>query len=175
MSSNIKEKPEEGKPLEVTNLIKNPVSKLNVNAKEFRPKKKVNYECKNEKNNPVPISSENAFVLFNYYMNMQGCCNDPNNYFIPRLYNYNPFEANVNSFYDTNNITKELYLEEEKDENIEDLDNYGEFILEFENCECCKGYPYNCNGSICRNLGVCHCKMHKNMNMINDQKISKLP
>lgn len=28
-------------------------------------------------------------------------------------------------------------------------------------CDCCKGYPYNCEGAICKELGSCHCYMHR--------------
>lgn len=34
-------------------------------------------------------------------------------------------------------------------------------IPECTNCECCKGYPYSCEGSICKELGSCHCYMHR--------------
>lgn len=33
-------------------------------------------------------------------------------------------------------------------------------VPECTNCECCKGYPYNCEGAICKELGSCHCYMH---------------
>jgi hypothetical protein len=34
-------------------------------------------------------------------------------------------------------------------------------VAECSDCSCCKGYPYNCQGSICQELGSCHCYMHR--------------
>lgn len=31
---------------------------------------------------------------------------------------------------------------------------------DFKDCECCKGYVFNCSSEICKNLGICHCVAH---------------
>lgn len=53
-------------------------------------------------------------------------------------------------------LDSQLADEEEIDKKLRDRTQ----IAECSNCNCCKGYPYNCQGSICQELGTCHCYMH---------------
>ena len=33
------------------------------------------------------------------------------------------------------------------------------WVPKYRDCECCKGFVFNCNGEICADLGQCFCKM----------------
>ena len=47
-------------------------------------------------------------------------------------------------------------IEEMVDNISEDEDKW---LPMYRNCECCKGFVFNCKGKICSELGKCYCKM----------------
>ena len=50
----------------------------------------------------------------------------------------------------------------EEDSSGEDEDDClvvnAEYCKECKSCTCCKGFIYICNGAVCKDLGMCHCK-----------------
>lgn len=84
---------------------------------------------------------------------------------------------NNNNVYEDNNddydIDDEEEFEEEDDNEIMDLfkkqieaeidnddsEDEEKWVPEFQNCDCCKGFVYNCVGEICKSMGCCFCKM----------------
>ena len=47
---------------------------------------------------------------------------------------------------------------EEEQEGLDDVERQTEFFEECKDCACCHGYIYSCNGEVCKELGMCHCK-----------------
>lgn len=53
-------------------------------------------------------------------------------------------------------------IDDEENQDMEDevedmFQDISFFDKQFENCKCCRGHVYNCNGIICQNLGCCFC------------------
>ena len=42
---------------------------------------------------------------------------------------------------------------------IDDSEDGEKWYPKYKDCECCKGYVYNCKGDVCQSLGQCYCKM----------------
>jgi len=139
---------------------------FNMNAKEFTPTKikmKVNQE--NTTNNVYNFSKikQPLFAQYNFI----------NNYKIDNIDNN---EDNIKDSKENDKPTEEELnmimrdLEENFDneynnynndiDNINDIDNDADdnlFYVSFKDCECCKGYVYNCKGNTCKFLGACYC------------------
>ena len=57
-------------------------------------------------------------------------------------------------------IEKDMIEEEAIEELGDDLsDDEDKWFPMYRDCECCKGFVFNCNGEICADLGQCFCKM----------------
>lgn len=68
---------------------------------------------------------------------------------------------------DYENVQKEINEADEKlidelvkkedafDEDLSDEDNW---FPKYQDCVCCKGFVYKCDGEVCKSLGVCFCK-----------------
>ena len=58
------------------------------------------------------------------------------------------------------NIEKDMVEEEAIQELANDLsEDEDMWIPMYKDCECCKGFVFNCRGEICADLGQCYCKM----------------
>ena len=42
---------------------------------------------------------------------------------------------------------------------IDDSEDGEKWYPKYKDCECCKGYVYNCKGDVCQSLGQCYCNM----------------
>jgi len=51
---------------------------------------------------------------------------------------------------------KEVITEEGLEDESSDEDKW---FPRFRNCDCCKGFIYNCKGETCTNMRYCYCKM----------------
>ena len=57
-------------------------------------------------------------------------------------------------------IEKDMIEEEAIEELGDDLsDDEDKWFPMYRDCECCKGFVYNCKGEACVDLGQCYCKM----------------
>ena len=57
-------------------------------------------------------------------------------------------------------IEKDMIEEEAIEELGDDLsDDEDKWFPMYKDCECCKGFVYNCKGEACVDLGQCYCKM----------------
>ena len=57
-------------------------------------------------------------------------------------------------------IEKDMIEEEAIEELGDDLsDDEDKWLPMYRDCECCKGFVYNCKGEACVDLGQCYCKM----------------
>ncbi|MCQ2820115.1 MAG: hypothetical protein MJ252_22850 [archaeon] len=55
-----------------------------------------------------------------------------------------------------NNMIEEELMNQLEEDDSEDEDKW---YPKYQNCECCKGFVYKCNGEACKSLGQCFCKM----------------
>ena len=91
-------------------------------------------------------------------------------------YYYNPQQINPDYYY---NMPQEYYYDnfgngesngyEEEDkgesygnESVSDIED-DIYDQKSADCPCCKGMVYQCEGQICKDLGYCYCKMHREM------------
>lgn len=111
---------------------------LNIQAKEFVPKKKkeklnFNMEAKpyipKQKEVDIDLNDEEKEILED--------------------------EANQEEIDMIMNDVVEMDMMEELDES-EDEDKW---FPRYKDCECCKGFVYKCQGQVCQSLNQCYCKM----------------
>jgi hypothetical protein len=77
---------------------------------------------------------------------------DPNQY---QYYNPDSYAQDQEYFY-------QYALQQDLDEEFNQMENEvesPEFLSQFQNCTCCKGYVYNCTGDACQYLGSCYCRV----------------
>jgi hypothetical protein len=107
--------------------------KLNLEAPEYKPLNKNNFET-NQTINYYKSSSCQDYKL--EYNNLED--------------ELNPNEDEIDMI--ANDIVQD---EELSDEDYDD----DKWIPKFKDCECCKGYIYKCKGTACQYLGACYCKV----------------
>ena len=56
-------------------------------------------------------------------------------------------------------IENNLIEDELMDELGDDSEDEDKWFPKYKDCECCKGFVYKCNGDACKSLGQCFCKM----------------
>ena len=56
-------------------------------------------------------------------------------------------------------IENNLIEDELMDQLDDDSEDEDKWFPKYQNCECCKGFVYKCNGEACKSLGQCFCKM----------------
>ena len=62
-------------------------------------------------------------------------------------------EAEIDKFVD------DLAEEEINDQIDDDESDDEKWYPRFKECECCKGFVYKCQGTTCKSMGECYCKM----------------
>lgn len=161
---------------------KDPV--LNIQAKEFVPKKKTNNTTTNtgtsESQNTKDMSELENKVA-NIKLNLSAKEYEPNKPKLTEKVNYNNFD-NYNNFPQQNNDenfyedSKEPYNDEDEpndDEldmimndmieneelDCEDESDDEKWFPKYKDCDCCKGFVYKCKGNACQYLGACYCKV----------------
>ena len=69
-------------------------------------------------------------------------------------------------------LEKEIMSEMEKEKNIEedeDSEDEDKWFPDYNNCACCHGFVYKCQGKTCLAMGQCYCKMKDDL----EQEIEK--
>ena len=57
-------------------------------------------------------------------------------------------------------IEKDLIEVEAIEEMVDDIsEDEDKWLPMYRNCECCKGFVFNCKGKTCSELGKCYCKL----------------
>ncbi len=68
----------------------------------------------------------------------------------------------ANPVKEKDDTANDLDIEEIIEQGLDDYDDEesdgNEWVPQFKNCSCCKGYINKCSGVICSSLGVCYCK-----------------
>ena len=62
----------------------------------------------------------------------------------------------------SNELEKEVMSEMHKIrflENDDDSEDEDKWFPDYQKCQCCHGFVYNCKGNICHSMGQCYCKM----------------
>ena len=128
-----------GKDCEICNKIKPKEEQtLNVNAQEYRPRKKKEEE------------------KLNFNLNAKE--------YVPKQQEENPEEEEENNE-EIDMIMRDVVendiLDEMGENNSLDSDSADEdkWYPKYKDCECCKGFVYKCKGEACQSLGQCYCKM----------------
>jgi len=60
----------------------------------------------------------------------------------------------------------EFYMDDEYEGEMELADPHEYFLKESENCSCCQGFVYNCEGESCSQNEICHCTGGKQLEPI---------
>jgi hypothetical protein len=158
-----------------SNIDKNPI--LNIKAKEFVPKKKINNTnpsinlTNNTTNTNTNSEVENKLLKLNLNaseyvpsnsINSQIQMIPQNSYNEQNLYE-NSKEANDDEDFEEPNddeldmIMKDM-MENDEVECDEESDDE-KWFPKYKDCECCKGFVYKCKGNACQYLGACYCKV----------------
>jgi len=169
-----------------TTIDKNPI--LNIKAKEFIPKKKMNTNTNTNTNNNMNVNSNisNTNVTNNSDVeNKLLKLNLNASEYVPNKSNTTNSSDKLNSYSNSNFVdqnqkfpenTKEEYFDE-VEPNDDELDMIMKDMMEnddieceeesddekwfpkFKDCDCCKGFVYKCKGNACQYLGACYCKV----------------
>ena len=128
-----------GKDCPICNKVKKEELKLNVNAQEYKPKKK---------------KLENEKLKFN--LNAKE--------YEPKNYNKKEEDEDEENNEELDMIVKDMVendiLDEMgEDDQFSDSADEDKWYPKYKDCECCKGFVYKCKGEACQSLGQCYCKM----------------
>ena len=128
-----------GKDCSICNKVREEEQKLNVNAQEYKPKKK---------------KLENEKLKFN--LNAKE--------YEPKNYNKQEVDEDEENNEEIDMIVKDMVendiLDEiGEDEQESDSADEDKWYPKYKDCECCKGFVYKCKGEACQSLGQCYCKM----------------
>ena len=126
--------------------------KFNLQAKEFKPKTTDGFQIGNLDDDEdeavvIPVVPEVKKIQNNF--------DD-----IPKA---KELQANTKEKdKEKDDTANDLDIEEIIEQGLEDYDDEesdgNEWVPQFKNCTCCKGYINKCSGVICSSLGVCYCK-----------------
>ena len=128
-----------GKDCTICNKVRQEEQKLNINAQEYKPKKK---------------KLENEKLKFN--LNAKE--------YEPKNYNKKEEDEDEENNEELDMIVKDMVendiLDEMgEDEQYSDSEDEDKWYPKYKDCECCKGFVYKCKGEACQSLGQCYCKM----------------
>ena len=128
-----------GKDCTICNKVRQEEQKLNINAQEYKPKKK---------------KLENEKLKFN--LNAKE--------YEPKNYNKKEEDEDEENNEELDMIVKDMVendiLDEMgEDEQYSDSEDEDKWYPKYKDCECCKGFVYKCKGDACQSLGQCYCKM----------------
>ena len=119
--------------------------KFNLGAKEFKPKP---IEINGYKIGGLDEDEEDVDIKFNN----KSIEND--------LKEVKIIQANTEK--EKDDTANDLDIEEIIEQGLDDYDDEesdgNEWVPQYKNCACCKGYINKCSGVICSSLGVCYCK-----------------
>ncbi len=136
---------------------------LNVNSKEFIPKKKKNNSDQSKPKDPNVVEIDNKTLKLNLNANE----------YVPTGKKYNELSSypdpNAQTLDDADDlepnpdememIVKDMIENEQIEEEEGLYDDEDQFFSKYKDCECCKGKIYKCNGDACQYLGACYCKV----------------
>ena len=128
-----------GKDCTICNKVRQEEQKLNINAQEYKPKKK---------------KLENEKLKFN--LNAKE--------YEPKNYNKKEEDEDEENNEELDMIVKDMVendiLDEMgEDDQFSDSEDEDKWYPKYKDCECCKGFVYKCKGEACQSLGQCYCKM----------------
>lgn len=119
-----------------------PQFSVNLGATEYLPSSQVSITTKQE-NNESPLSNKD----------------------IPIEDNGDDFDELSDEMADDEAMEKIYQIIDNEIDNESDDEKW---FPKFENCECCKGFIYQCKGETCKDLGVCFCKVKNIHDEIDD-------
>ena len=143
-------------------------SNLDVNANEYIPKKKLASNKIKETAIQNAVSDEinnksNIFGKINFNLEAQEYVpkhHQINNNFIMRQ-----FEEDNDDFEgdELEIIMKDIM----DDEELSDKSDEDRWWPKYQNCDCCKGFIYKCQGKACEHLDYCYCKIKDDVEEFN--------
>ena len=120
---------------------------LDINSQEYVPK---NRSKKTEENGKLNLNLQAKEYVPSRPLNIQ------NVEYIEEVEENNEELDMIMKDMIENDILDEMAENDSLDSDSADEDKW---YPKYKDCECCKGYVYNCKGDVCQSLGQCYCKM----------------